>query len=131
MTLKTFSRLLIALLGGTIAIQASADVDKTAASVKWSYVGTTGPAHWGMLNQDFEVCDTGRSQSPINIERKRVPTPYSLAVHYHVAPLMIGEDMDNKYKVTPSRTIINTGYGVQVNFHEKKKELLTFAWKKY
>lgn len=132
MTLKTFSRLLIMLLGGTIAIQASADVDKTGASVKWSYVGTTGPAHWGMLSKDFEVCDTGRSQSPINIERKRIPVPYSLSINYHTAPLLVGEDMDNTYTVAPSRTIVNTGYGVQVNFHEKKKkELLTFDGKEY
>lgn len=132
MTSKKSLRLFVVLLGTIICTQASAaDVDKTGASVKWSYVGTTGPTKWGTLSKDFALCDTGRLQSPINIERNRIPAPYSLSMQYHAAPLLIGEDMDNTYKITPSRTITNTGYGVQINFHEKKKELLTYDGKEY
>lgn len=42
----------------------------TGSAPAWSYVGPTGPAHWGELG--FADCAKGTSQSPINITRSRV-----------------------------------------------------------
>jgi len=34
----------------------------------WSYDDQAGPAQWGKLSPEFQMCEVGRSQSPINIE---------------------------------------------------------------
>ena len=34
----------------------------------WSYTGDTGPKYWGELNPDYILCETGTSQSPIDID---------------------------------------------------------------
>jgi len=31
----------------------------------WSYLGIEGPAHWGMLTQEYMTCQSGSKQSPI------------------------------------------------------------------
>lgn len=132
MTPKTFWRSLFVISCGAFSAHvAAADVSKSATTVPWSYVGTTGPQHWGMLDSSFVLCDTGRSQSPINIVRKRTPAPYQLKLEYHSTAMFIGEDLENQYKVTPSQTVLNTGYGIQLNFHDKERELLTFAGNDY
>ncbi|HFQ90073.1 MAG TPA: carbonic anhydrase family protein [Desulfobulbus sp.] len=33
----------------------------------WGYTGDTGPAHWGSLKPEFEMCAKGVNQSPINL----------------------------------------------------------------
>jgi len=33
----------------------------------WTYEGSSGPQSWGSLNPDFQTCDRGQRQSPIDI----------------------------------------------------------------
>ncbi|MFI9582425.1 carbonic anhydrase [Streptomyces sp. NPDC052236] len=33
----------------------------------WSYEGAAGPANWATLEEDFEACETGREQSPVDL----------------------------------------------------------------
>lgn len=42
------------------------------ADAKWSYAGKTGPANWGKLEKDFEVCTEGVAQSPVDIPDAKV-----------------------------------------------------------
>lgn len=37
-------------------------------AVKWGYQGQDGPKYWGRLDESYRVADTGRRQSPINID---------------------------------------------------------------
>lgn len=37
-------------------------------TIHWGYEGEEGPAHWGELNKDWELCRSGSAQSPINID---------------------------------------------------------------
>ncbi|MGL2592220.1 carbonic anhydrase, partial [Helicobacter pylori] len=40
-----------------------------AENTKWDYKNKeNGPHRWDKLHKDFEVCKSGKSQSPINIE---------------------------------------------------------------
>ncbi len=39
----------------------------TEEEVHWSYEGEGGPSHWGTLEPEYAACDSGTSQSPINI----------------------------------------------------------------
>jgi len=48
------NKLALALLFSFVAGSALA-----ADKVNWSYEGSTGPAHWGELSQEFAVCKTG------------------------------------------------------------------------
>lgn len=71
-----------------------------AAGPHWEYEGHHGPAHWGEMDKDFEVCGLGKQQSPIDIRatEKKAGLP-ALAFDYSASPLKI----------------VNNGHTVQVN----------------
>lgn len=37
-------------------------------TLAWAYDDKTGPEQWGKLKPEYQICDTGRNQSPVNIE---------------------------------------------------------------
>ncbi|GFN88925.1 carbonic anhydrase-related protein 10-like protein [Plakobranchus ocellatus] len=37
-------------------------------SETWTYDGPAGPQHWGELNPSWQLCNSGKFQSPINVE---------------------------------------------------------------
>ena len=48
----------------------------------WGYTGDTGPAFWGELNPDYILCETGTSQSPIDIDAVNQVDLANVAIHY-------------------------------------------------
>ena len=66
----------------------------------WGYIGEKGPENWGTLSSDFEVCQSGISQSPVNLQS---------AVDADLPDLKIN------YKDTPLR-IVNNGHTIKVNY---------------
>ncbi|EUJ29320.1 Carbonic anhydrase precursor [Listeria grayi] len=52
--------------------------------VTWDYHGERGPEMWGHLCPEFEIADTGREQSPIDIQQDQLQkiTKEPLAFHY-------------------------------------------------
>ncbi len=71
-----------------------------AAGPHWEYEGHHGPAHWGEMTKDFEVCGLGKNQSPIDIRKAQVKADLpELAFDYTASPLKI----------------INNGHTIQVN----------------
>ncbi|MDD5390766.1 MAG: carbonic anhydrase family protein [Gallionellaceae bacterium] len=71
-----------------------------AAGPHWEYEGHHGPAHWGEMSKDFEVCGLGKHQSPIDIRKAEMKADLpELAFDYAASPLKI----------------INNGHTVQVN----------------
>ncbi|HVS25601.1 MAG TPA: carbonic anhydrase family protein [Gammaproteobacteria bacterium] len=73
-----------------------------AAHGHWSYTGHTGPAYWGTLEQDYQTCALGRTQSPIDIRDAGVHKSDLPAIEFHYQP--------SKLK------IIDNGHTVQVNY---------------
>ncbi len=69
---------------------------------QWTYEGKEGPENWGKLNADFATCDTGRNQSPINIEK---------ATKASLKPLKVIQ----RYT---AKDVVNNGYTIQANFKE-------------
>lgn len=62
----------------------------------WTYDGISGPAFWGLINPQWNLCNKGRRQSPINVEPgKLLYDPYLRHIHI------------DKHKV--SGTLHNTG----------------------
>lgn len=79
-----------------------------AHNVHWTYEGKEGPENWGKLKPEFAACDTGRNQSPINIET---------TVKASQKPLK------GIQKYT-AKDIVNNGHTVQANFKEGNMLLL-------
>lgn len=70
------------------------------SAVLWSYSGDTGPEHWGSLSGEFETCDTGTEQSPVDISDPTPEAEGELIFEYVPAPL----------------EIVNNGHTIQVNY---------------
>ena len=73
---------------------------KEKGKTHWGYIGEEGPENWGTLSSDFNVCNSGKSQSPVNLES---------AVDADLP------DLEINYKDTPLR-IINNGHTIKVNY---------------
>src|SRR5882757_5095405 len=59
-----------ALLTAFVALAASAETTGHG----WTYDGEHGPAHWGAMSEAFHACESGRAESPIDIEKaKKAP----------------------------------------------------------
>jgi carbonic anhydrase len=92
--------------------KAEAAKDKTnkadAHEVHWAYEGKEGPENWGKLKSDFATCDSGRNQSPINIE-ETIDAP--------LKPL-------KGIQKNAVKEIFNNGHTVQANFKQGNMLLL-------
>jgi carbonic anhydrase len=95
----------------------------------WAYVGPTGPAKWGGLDEKFSSCSVGHAQSPINIrsaDAQPSATLPAINFDYKPTPLKI---IDNGHtvqvNVTPGSTITvgDTRYELlQFHFHKPSEE---------
>jgi carbonic anhydrase len=69
----------------------------------WSYEGETGPQAWGKLKPEFNLCATGKRQSPINIDE-------STTLQGPAEPL--------QFNYTPSGgSVLNNGHTIQVDLY--------------
>ncbi|HKA41289.1 MAG TPA: carbonic anhydrase family protein [Burkholderiales bacterium] len=90
----------------------------------WSYAGSTGPAKWAKLEQDFGACALGKHQSPIDIHdnaAKKADLP-AIEFDYKPSPLKI---IDNGHTIQ-----VNYASGSSITAGGKKYELLQFHFHK-
>jgi carbonic anhydrase len=73
-----------------------------SSKVQWGYEGNKAPENWSKLSTEFASCETGRNQSPINIDR---------TLDADLKPLKV-------FQRFPASDIINTGHSIQVNFKQ-------------
>lgn len=95
----------------------------------WSYSGPHGPAHWAEISKDFQACESGRAESPINIDHAKKAPDDMPRLQLHYAPLAIditntGHSVQfNASPGTDSVTLGNTAYQlVQFHFHSPGEE---------
>ncbi|MFH1159110.1 MAG: carbonic anhydrase family protein [Pseudomonadota bacterium] len=70
--------------------------------VHWTYECMNGPEHWGEVKPEFKACQSGMSQSPIDLKSTiRADLP-AITIDYKPAPL----------------TVLNNGHTIQVNYPE-------------
>lgn len=74
----------------------------TERSPHWSYEGSEDPAHWGKLSPDFSLCDTGKNQSPVNIQGVLKSNHGKLELAFQQG----------------KQQIVNNGHTIQVNVSE-------------
>lgn len=68
----------------------------------WGYQGADGPANWATLAEDFEACEAGREQSPIDLDDdKAVQAPVDKAVTIDYRPV--------------TAELVNNGHTIQAN----------------
>ncbi|OPJ90685.1 carbonic anhydrase [Serratia marcescens] len=85
-----------------IMLAVSFSVAAAELSPHWGYEGQEGPGHWGKLSPDFTLCETGKNQSPVNIQG-------ALKTHYSRPVLAFQRG---------KQQIINNGHTIQINVSE-------------
>jgi len=71
--------------------------------VHWSYVGETGPRHWGDLAPENIQCKMGKNQSPIDLRDNHAIGTTGLA------------ELEVRYREVPLK-VLNNGHTLQVNY---------------
>ncbi|PKO45986.1 MAG: carbonic anhydrase [Betaproteobacteria bacterium HGW-Betaproteobacteria-22] len=82
--------------------------NEAAHSAHWSYEGKAGPKEWGKLKPEFATCDTGKNQSPIDIDS---------AIDADLRPLKTLQKF-------PVKDIVNNGHTIQANFKDGNNLIL-------
>ncbi|MBE9209509.1 carbonic anhydrase [Nostoc sp. LEGE 06077] len=101
-------RRLLKLLGMTaLGTSVSNCVTSPAAAktTNWGYIGKQGPEYWGKLSPDFELCYTGKRQTPIDLQVSNVKS-----LDQNNQDLLVV-----KYQPTPLN-LINNGKTIQINY---------------
>ena len=88
--------------GKTTAKLNSKKTEDPKKPVVWGYDGKEGPSNWGKLSSDFSMCDTGSTQSPIDIED---------SLDANLKPLKFLQKF-------PVKDILKTNHSVQLNFRD-------------
>lgn len=105
---------LMTLIAGALALLALPSLAQWRTP--WSYEGEKGPDHWGALDPDYAVCESGKAQSPIDITAARKADLPPLRFAYKPGPL----------------TIINNGYtAVRVDYPSGNGNFLVVGGKRY
>ncbi len=92
-------------------VEAKSADNKLDHKKHWTYEGKEGPENWGKLSTEFSQCDTGRNQSPINIDQ---------TIHASLKQLKTLQKF-------PGKDIVNNGHTIQVNFKEGNMMVLDNA----
>ena len=81
--------------------------------VQWGYEGAGAPHFWGELEAEYALCQTGRSQSPVDISAVTVQPLAGIVVDYQPSPL----------------TVVNNNHTLLVNYAPGSS--ITVAGKRY
>lgn len=97
--------------------------------IDWSYAGNTGESFWGQLNPAYQLCATGKNQSPVDIQQA-IPQPgHSLEFHYR--PLSINTLEYNLALLSHDKTSLNRWHNLQINFEPNHVEYISDQRERY
>ena len=72
-----------------------------ATAAEWSYADATGPDKWASLSPDYGLCGSGKNQSPIDIDSKKMIATQVSGIKFN-------------YGMISPNSITNTGNLIQV-----------------
>ena len=69
------------------AVQSALEIEKArpGGNTHWEYDGARGPDSWGGLSSTFKLCETGKRQSPIDLEKPGPARLEPLGIHYKLS----------------------------------------------
>ena len=92
----------------------------------WSYAGKTGPEKWGSLGPEYALCDQGKLQSPIDIQKAILADLPPIEFAYKPVPLSIIDEGHSIRIDTESAGVIGLdgeNYSLlQIHFHKPSEE---------
>jgi carbonic anhydrase len=97
---KLFILSVLILLIVSACSPSKAPATPASSPVHWTYEGEEGPAHWGELDPTYELCGTGKNQSPVDIASPGEQDLANIVFHYQPSEV----------------NILNNGHTVQVNY---------------
>lgn len=111
---------LVMALAASLVIPVNVSADDAAP---WSYKGRTGANEWGNLHESYKLCESGKNQSPINIESAKALDVDlgKLAFNYS---MLIPDEMHH----TGSTLRVDMGLGSSIKFDGKEFELKYFTF---
>ncbi len=88
-------------------------------SEAWSYVGRTGPDQWSKLDDAFALCREGVTQSPINLDTKKLADNKDPLIFHYESYKITSEDFSIKSVAKSKRLEISgkTYKLAQFHFH--------------
>lgn len=102
------------------------------ASANWSYTGNTGPQNWGNLAPEFQLCSSGKMQSPIDIiSAKTVNQGAVLKVAYHPVTLRLYDNGKGMVKLPQDIKTIENDHTVEIVFTTKDREMIKLNHEDY
>ncbi len=112
-----------------VGLVAAQDATPTPAPLPhWTYEGEEGPAHWGGLDSRFSTCETGKSQSPIDILAPASENLSDIQFSYQPSALTIknnGHTVQVDYAAGSSITVAGRQYDLkQFHFHHPSEHTL-------
>ena len=111
------------------AIAISLFSSNKARASTWSYTGETGAEFWGELDPEFQACNLGKAQSPIDIESTTTYDSGSLELDYRDTPLAIVNNSRTvrvDYQPGSSLTLDDRQYDLlQFHFHQPSEHLIS------
>lgn len=100
---------------------AETEIAKVKSEVDWEYSGAYNASRWGELSPEFETCQLGRDQSPINLDDPDSYQPGELAeIEFDYQSSKV-EVINNSHTV-----VVNYEPGSKVKINNKEYELLQF-----
>ncbi|MGD1918764.1 MAG: carbonic anhydrase [Pleurocapsa sp.] len=102
---------------------------KKARASKWSYTGETGADFWGELDPEYQACNLGKAQSPIDLELSVSSNLGSLELNYQDVPLkIVNNDRTIRVDYQPGSNLILDGETyelLQFHFHQPSEHLIS------
>ncbi len=100
----------------------------TAAAQDWGYDRATGPERWGSLSPEYELCDRGMMQSPIDLAEANARGDVSVFTDYRPGPLNIankGPAIQAEFAGGSTLTSGTMQFNLlQVHFHTPSEEVM-------
>ena len=90
----------------------------------WNYSGSSGPTHWATLEEDYNTCGVGTTQSPIDIRDESVQKSDLPSIEFRYKP--------SKLKIVDNGHTIQVNYepGSSITVGDKQYELVQFHFHK-
>ncbi|MGQ0695559.1 MAG: carbonic anhydrase [Nitrospiraceae bacterium] len=97
-------------------------------SIPWGYEGSLGPLHWGSLGPQFDLCEKGMAQSPIDLLRTHKIDLDPIQFSYKDAPFDVINNGHTLEEVEPLSELVKSRYPQhgQTVLHFDKESTIMF-----